>query len=628
MPTEKRPPPAQKRKKYSKKELIIIFVLVILIIIILISFFYIIRSNRIVTVQTETADVVIIGAGTAGCIVARRLSEQCPGLSILVLERGENRRKDPIVYNIKNAAIAGYTAPYSEVLPTDQPNAVASVAKLYGGGSSHNFALAVRGSPAFYNGKWQEQLGLSYQDLAPYFQRVESFHPEFSDGAVTSSSTRYTGGFMQITPLPTNINLLPRILPGIPRIFAYGAGTLGQAVEVVTNTGPLRASDSFSDITKAAIGIEGGVPEVEDYNADAGVCVSKSPQLYVDSIFGVRQSTDVRYLPPSYIFIDKGGRGKNDGLQIVPNATVDKIVESVDRKSELESEKDTFITIIWRDGQGVQKETKLTKRGHVVVATGGIYTPFLLLKSGIVPVRKASEIGVNLMTHYGCTMILTAEATEEENFVFSSGPLAFLRDTKMEPGDDRRMWQLVVSGAGNPNLIAAGKRQSPETSNTRYFTFLLWLLRPKTRGKIGITPGNNTTPKIDLNLYEDEGGEDLASLIRGMRFMRKISDRLKQTYSSLSVVFPPNEAFLSSDGGNDGDLVKFIKQGLSLTDHYCATCALGKVVNPIDFSVYGHPNIHVVDTSVFPEISDGNTAYPVTVMAEIASERIIKALRG
>ena len=59
-----------------------------------------------------------------------------------------------------------------------------------------------------------------------------------------------------------------------------------------------------------------------------------------------------------------------------------------------------------------------------------------------------------------------------------------------------------------------------------------------------------------------------------------------------------------------------------MTDHYCSTCKLGTVVDPNTFLLRNSDNIHIIDASTLPEVSDGNTAYPVMVMAEIAAQRI------
>lgn len=301
--------------------ILVVTMVIILIVILLIAY----NVNIPITLDTDSADIVIVG-GTSACILAYRLSQRFPLKSIIILERGRNRRNDPIVYNIANAATAGYTEPYSKVLPTDSPGVVASVANINGGGSSINYALAVRGSPDFYNRKWREQLKLSYDDLVnDYFPRIESYHPINE----TLSSVRFTSGKVDIAQLPVNVNIWSRILPLIGAMFTEGFQVVGQALEILNNNGPLRASDSFSNNVVEAISNSKRVPVVDDYNAEVVNCVAIFPQIFIHNRVGIRQSTDVAYLPRSVIAFDHNGNGRGGyqgNVQFVPNATVHTLV--------------------------------------------------------------------------------------------------------------------------------------------------------------------------------------------------------------------------------------------------------------------------------------------------------------
>lgn len=246
------------------------------------------------------------------------------------------------------------------------------------------------------------------------------------------------------------------------------------------------------------------------------------------------------------------------------------------------------------------------------MAAGGIYTPFLLQLSGY----TNPEIGRNLTTHYGCNMILAVEANPSDNFTFSSGPLSFVpRNNERE-----RSWQLVVSGGVNQSLLKdTSFRPGP---NTRLFSFLLWDLKPRTRGTIAVNT-DTVKPEVNLNLFGDgsytDPESDMSSIMDGLRWMYSISQELTQIYPTLTPVFPPVSVLRDN---NPAILETYIRQGLSLTDHYCGTCRLGPVVDPDTFLLRDSNNIHIVDASTFPEISDGNTSYPVMTMAEIASQRI------
>lgn len=530
------------------------------VILIVLLIWWLVRPQPI-ALEVDRADLIIVGAGSAGCILARRLSERFPQLQIVVLEQGTNQRDDPHVYNLSLAPQISSRPPYSQVLQLDFPGASGSVGTMYGGSSSHNYGLMVKGSPDFYNGAWRQQLGLSYEQLAPYFARVD----------------RMVG----ITPLPVSVNLASRIGPALSEAFQEGPGILWKGLQVLTHLGPLRASDSFSRAVTQAIHRSKGVPIVQDYNGPVGACTSETPQMSIDPAVGIRQSTDVTYLPSSYITIDSEGRGRNRNLQLVPHAQVERI-----------------------SPQGVQwngRSTRLNPGGRIILSAGGIGTPYLLQKSGF----PSGLVGRGLKDHYGTSMILEVTPDQDENFDFSSGPLAFVPRTQGTVRD----WQLVVNGGADTQLLESiGFVQDPQK---KYFSFLLWDIRPRTSGQVRVGPNG---PQVDLNLFQDP--EDLASITEGLDWMFELADRLQEVYPSLRPVYPPARQ----------DLERYAMAGLSLTQHYSHTCPLGTVVDPDDFSLYGASNIHVVDTSVFPEISDGNTCYPVMVMAEIAADRISEAI--
>ena len=189
----------------------------------------------------DHADIVILGAGTAGCVLARRLNEKYPTAKILVLDRGIDRRNDEVVYNIANAAEAAYTSPYSEVLQTDKEGIVASVGNMYGGGSSHSFALAVRGSSAFYENRWSHLLGISAEDLLTYTKRIESY-----GGTSENLDKRGSSGPVFVSPLPSSLNIFSRIIPVLKRVITGGIPTLAQALTIYRSSeGNLRGTGPF-----------------------------------------------------------------------------------------------------------------------------------------------------------------------------------------------------------------------------------------------------------------------------------------------------------------------------------------------------------------------------------------------
>jgi choline dehydrogenase-like flavoprotein len=545
---------------------------------------------------------LILGAGTSGCILAKRLNEKYPNSKILVLDRGVDRRNDKVVFNIANALKAGYELPYSEVLQTDNKNVISSFSLMYGGCSSHNIALAVHGSNQFYVDHWGNLLNMNELDFEKYVKRIENY-------SGTSQNIEFRGkdGPLQISQLPFEIKLKNRIWPTIKRIVSDGLfgglRTLHQILEIFQNSGPLRMEGSYVEKLLYNISKSKSIPILEDYNTipknyKNPNCVSKIPQMFFDNVTGTRSSSNIAYLPSNFIKLDRNSNGIggiDNNIFMKSHAMVEKIVFDDDQNS--------VKRVNWIDSNGIMKNTKLNKNGKVILCAGGIHTPYILKKSGYNHV----DIGNELENHYGSTMIL--KVTKELQFDFSSGPVAFV---PFDEKSNTRDWQVVLVGSEfvNKKLLESVGENDP---NGKYITFLLWDLNPKSRGNVSYDK-NSKNPIINLNLFDNE--EDNISIREGIKWLYKVSiEQMKD--ENIQLIYPPLNAL-----ENDEKLQKYIEMGVSSTDHYSGTCSLGRVVHPDNFKIKGINNLHIVDTSVFPAIPDGNTNFPVDMMAEIASDRI------
>jgi choline dehydrogenase-like flavoprotein len=551
-------------------------------------------QNTNIYIDTKSADIIIIGLGTSGSIIARRLHDSLPNLKILVLERGINRRNDPNVYNNSKAGFVAYNPNYSTVLNADNQNVKVTIASMYGGASSHNYGLVVHGSQTYYN-KLGKIIGVS--DFIPYFKKIESYKG-------TSENPYYRGyyGNLQVSPLPEKIDIINKIVPFSGLLISGNIGTVSKSINTFLNSGPLRASNSFSDIFTKVISNIKNIPIVVDYNTNIDLCTSATPQLFLDYITGLRCSTDVGYLPAGYIKIDNIGNGTtwNNKLQISPQSTVNKI-----HKDGVE----------WFDKNNNIKFTELTNNGKIILCSGSIYNPLILQKSGF----TNPDIGKYLTTHYGCNIIISVKS-DNNDFNFSTGPLAFLPRY-----DKTRDWQIITGGQELTNFkLLESVNINPINSGLKFFTILFWLLNPRSRGLITYDINNPMIPKIDLNFWSDGGLEDpnsdLSNVIDGINFINIIIKNMKKWYPTMNIVYPPQKVI---DANDKNLLIPYIKNGISMTDHYSSTCSINKVVDANNFKLHNSKNIHIVDASVFPIISDGNTEFPVTVMSEIAADRII-----
>lgn len=578
----------------KRKEIILLILVVIITWVIVVT---IVNTLQHRSKLPEESDIVIVGGGVAGCVLARRLKEKYPHMTIAILDRGKDYRNDRNVYRSENAINIAFSLPYSEIIvPTDvetsKLDVSCSVPIMFGGGSSHNLGLAVEASDYFHESSWGPKLDTTRTELDSLSIKIKTL--------------------MDITPLPITIDLFARLLPALGTLVSKGITEIKQGLDVIQHVGSLRANKDIStwihDAMKVSITTIN--PQVEDYNSGIGPCVSDTPQIFVDKVLGVRASVNRAYLPLS----------DTDKYKKVETATVSKIVASNGSKK---------MSVILNDGR------KIVANKKIIMATGAVYTPLILLNSpslnNVEYNAIKSNIGQNLTSHYGCTLVLAVKPAGLDYVAkgvdFSSGPLGFFS----RPGRDSKMreWQIVVSGSTLTNFDFLRNQgidiESYQSLGYNFITFLGWNLTPQARGSVS-NVGTSTTikPKITLNLFENSDDND--SIVELLRFMKRIASSMINTKNTLvntklqdvQILFPSPSVLIRN---NYDELLFAAKEGVSLTDHYCSTASYETVLNK-DFSLKGYPNIHIVDASAFPSIPDGNTEFPVLLMAELGSTRI------
>jgi choline dehydrogenase-like flavoprotein len=360
-----------------------------------------------------------------------------------------------------------------------------------------------------------------------------------------------------------------------------GINTIQKSLDVLRNLGPLRAPFDFSNALAASIIKTKQVPLVEDYNSLSENCVSITPQMYFNYGTGTRSSTDVEYLNPK--FFNRVGN-----VCLKSCSTVQRLVFKNDKVESVE----------WRDENNKKRTARCKK---VILSAGGIYSPYLLLKSGYM----TESIGKNLLNHYGCTLIF---AVNDDCLTFSNGPMAFV---PRQTGGSNRDWQMVcVSDASvTTSLIPV------VDTSLKYVQLMLWLMKPASKGKVYLSEKEEI--KIDLNMFSDgtldHPESDLSSLTDGMEWMISVVESLSYNNKEITRVYPPP----SLEPHSRETLSQFVKEGVSVTAHYAGTCS--DDIKYEDFSLKTVSNVHVVDTSVFPSLPDGNTSFPLAVLSELAA---------
>ena len=541
-------------------------------------------------------DYIIVGAGSAGCVLANRLSAD-PKNRVLLLEAGGDDRP---LHNLKqfwSNMMVHTPIGFGKTLNDPKVNWLYETeedkgsggrrhkwpkGKVLGGSSSINGLLYIRGQAADYDG-WRQMgcEGWSYQDVLPYFVRSE--HQE-----------RGTDDF-------------------------HGAG------------GPLNVSDMTEQhpISGALLeaAVEAGIPRSPDINARHQEGVTWF-QFTIKN--GQRHSTAVGYLHPVM------GR---------PNLTVE--TEAQATRILFEGKKAVGVEFVQRGS----KRTARTQ-GEVILAAGAVASPQLLEVSGVgqgavvqslgVPlVHELKGVGENLQDHFmiGCQWRLKPECTTVNEL--SRGPrllgemlkyavarkgllsfavahiVAFCKSRPDLADPDLQFHMMAAS----MDLDILGKTQALVLEKEPGLTCTPCQLRPESRGTIHAkSPDATVYPTIVPNYLSDPIDQQAA--IAGLDFAQKIMSQPAIT-PYLAQPGPPPWSFLGDD-----DQAKLTYAGIAGATLYHAvgTCKMGHdpmaVVDP-QLRVHGVEGLRVVDASIMPRISSGNTNAPTIMIAEKAADMIL-----
>jgi choline dehydrogenase len=524
-------------------------------------------------------DYVIVGAGSAGCVLANRLSQNGRH-SVLLLEAG------PTDSNIWIHVPLGYGKLFKEktvnwMYQTEPEPGLGGRSvfqprgKVLGGSSSINGLLYVRGQHEDYD-RWRQRgnLGWGYEDVLPFFKKAENQQ---------RGADHY-----------------------------HGAG------------GPLSVSDWRHDdplseaFVKAAV--EAGIPYNPDFN---GATQEGAGFFQTTTRRGRRASSAVSYLRPA-----KSRRN----LRVETDAHAQRILFEGRRARAVEFRQ-----------RGELRTARARK--EILVSSGAYNSPQLLQLSGVGPaellkghgidvVTDAPGVGSDLQDHLQVRLIMRCSQRMTLNDIvnhplrrvlagaryaaFRKGPLTIAAGTsgaffKTDP-------RLATPDIQIHFIPFSTDKMGEKLHAFSGFTASVCQLRPESRGSLRIRSADPAAPpEIRINYLATE--TDRRANVDGIRILRKIlaAPALKP--------YVVDEAYPGSKVASDDDILSYCRETGSTVYHPTSTCRMGDDVTAVvdqRLRVRGIEGLRVVDASIMPDLVSGNTNAPVIMIAEKASDMILR----